>query len=51
MDFLEAGQEDLLVFEGASSGILDQNDVDATAEVIQPDSGAESNRQRYLARG
>jgi hypothetical protein len=39
-DLLESGQDDLLVFQGASSGILNQDDIDATGEVIQPDSGA-----------
>src|SRR5436190_2228292 len=39
-DLLASGQEDLQVFEGASSGILNQDDIDATADVIQPDSGA-----------
>ncbi|HYW25754.1 MAG TPA: DUF6325 family protein [Terriglobales bacterium] len=34
------GQSDLSVFEGASSGILDQGDIDAAAEAIQPGSTA-----------
>jgi len=34
------GQSDLTVFEGASSGILDQGDIDAAAEAIQPGSTA-----------
>jgi hypothetical protein len=31
---------DLAVFEGASSGIIDQEDIDNTAAVIAPDSAA-----------
>jgi hypothetical protein len=31
---------DLAVFEGASSGILDQEDIDNTAAIIAPDSAA-----------
>jgi hypothetical protein len=34
------GQPDLSMFEGASSGLLDQGDIDAAAEAIQPDSTA-----------
>ena len=34
------GGADLSVFEGASSGLLDQEDIDAAAEAIQPGSTA-----------
>lgn len=34
------GGPDLTVFEGASSGLLDQGDIDAAAEAIQPGSTA-----------
>ena len=34
------GQPDLSMFEGASSGLLDQGDIDAAAEAIRPDSTA-----------
>ena len=34
------GQTDLSMFEGASSGLLDQGDIDAAAEAIRPDSTA-----------
>jgi hypothetical protein len=34
------GQADLAVFEGASSGLLDKEDIDAAAEAIQPGSTA-----------
>jgi hypothetical protein len=34
------GQGDLAIFEGASSGLLDQEDVDAAAAAIQPGSSA-----------
>jgi len=34
------GQPDLSMFEGASSGLLDQGDIDAAAETIRPDSTA-----------
>ena len=34
------GPADLSVFEGASSGLLDQEDIDAAAEAIQPGSTA-----------
>jgi hypothetical protein len=34
------GQSDLSVFEGASSGLLDQGDIEAAAEAIQPGSTA-----------
>ena len=34
------GQAELSVFEGASSGLLDQEDIDAAAGAIQPDSTA-----------
>jgi hypothetical protein len=34
------GGADLSVFEGASSGLLDQGDIDAAAEAIQPGSTA-----------
>jgi Family of unknown function (DUF6325) len=34
------GQSDLSVFEGASSGLLDQDDIDAAAVAIQPGSTA-----------
>ena len=34
------GQADLSVFEGASSGLLDQEDIDAAAGAIQPGSTA-----------
>jgi len=34
------GQPDLAMFEGASSGLLDQGDIDAAAEAIRPDSTA-----------
>lgn len=34
------GQEDLSVFEGASSGLLDQEDIDTAATAIQPGSTA-----------
>jgi hypothetical protein len=34
------GEANLSVFEGASSGLLDQEDIDAAAEVIQPGSTA-----------
>lgn len=34
------GQPDLSMFEGASSGLLDQGDIDAAAEAIQPNSTA-----------
>lgn len=33
-------QTDLSMFEGASSGLLDQGDIDAAAEAIRPDSTA-----------
>lgn len=35
-----AGQADLSLFEGASSGLLDQEDIDAAAGAIQPGSTA-----------
>lgn len=35
-----SGQPDLSMFEGASSGLLDQGDIDAAAEAIRPDSTA-----------
>jgi hypothetical protein len=34
------GEPDLSVFEGASSGLLDEDDIDAAAEAIQPGSSA-----------
>jgi len=34
------GQPDLSMFEGASSGMLDQGDIDAAAEAIQAESSA-----------
>jgi len=34
------GQTDLSVFEGASSGLLDQEDIDAAAAAIEPGSTA-----------
>lgn len=34
------GQKELAVFEGASSGLLDQEDIDAAAAAIQPNSTA-----------
>jgi hypothetical protein len=34
------GQADLSMFEGASSGLLDQEDIDAAADAIQPGSTA-----------
>jgi len=34
------GQPDLSMFEGASSGLLDQGDIDAAAEAIQSESSA-----------
>jgi len=34
------GEPDLSMFEGASSGLLDQDDIDAAAEAIQPGSTA-----------
>lgn len=34
------GQPDLSMFEGASSGLLDQGDIDAAAEAIQAESSA-----------
>ena len=34
------GQPDLSMFDGASSGLLDQGDIDAAAEAIRPDSTA-----------
>jgi Family of unknown function (DUF6325) len=34
------GQADLSVFEGASSGLLDQEDIDAAAKAIEPGSTA-----------
>lgn len=36
----ENGQADLSVFEGASSGLLDQADIDAAAAAIDPGSSA-----------
>jgi hypothetical protein len=35
-----SGLPDLSMFEGASSGLLDQGDIDAAAEAIRPDSTA-----------
>ena len=37
---MDGGDADLSMFEGASSGLLDQQDVDAAAEAIQPGSTA-----------
>lgn len=34
------GREELALFEGATSGLLDQGDVDAAAAVIEPGSAA-----------
>src|SRR5262249_57706821 len=34
------GEPDLSMFEGASSGLLDQDDIDSAAEAIQPGSTA-----------
>jgi hypothetical protein len=39
-DFDGDGELDLAVFEGASSGLLDQGDIDDAAEVIEPGSSA-----------
>jgi hypothetical protein len=39
-ELVDDGQPGLEVFDGAASGLLTQEDIDATAEVIQPDSGA-----------
>jgi hypothetical protein len=36
----EPGQPDLSMFEGASSGLLDQDDIDAAADAIEPNSTA-----------
>jgi hypothetical protein len=36
----EPGQPDLSVFEGAESGLLDDDDIDAAAEAIAPNSTA-----------
>jgi hypothetical protein len=37
---LESGEFDLSVFEGASSGLLDQSDFDDAANALQPGSSA-----------
>ena len=39
-DFDSDGQLDLAVFEGASSGLLDQDDIDEASSVIEPGSSA-----------
>jgi Family of unknown function (DUF6325) len=39
-DVRSDGQFDLTVFEGASSGLLDQSDLDDAADTIQPGSSA-----------
>jgi Family of unknown function (DUF6325) len=39
-DLAQHGQPDLLLFDGASSGLLDQSDIDSVAAIIPPDSGA-----------
>jgi hypothetical protein len=39
-DFDGDGELDLAVFEGVSSGLLDQGDIDDAAEVIEPGSSA-----------
>jgi hypothetical protein len=39
-DLEQEEQTDLAVFEGASSGLLDQEDIDQTAALIAPDSAA-----------
>jgi hypothetical protein len=39
-DFDQDGQLDLAVFEGASSGLLDQDDVDEASSVLEPGTSA-----------
>ena len=39
-DFDKDGQLDLAVFEGASSGLLDQGDIDEAGGVLEPGSSA-----------
>jgi len=39
-DIARQGHPSLAVFEGASSGLLDQEDIDEVAAIMQPDSAA-----------
>jgi hypothetical protein len=39
-DIAQLGHPDLALFDGASSGILDQSDIDEVAAIIQTDSAA-----------
>jgi hypothetical protein len=39
-DFDQDGQLDLAVFEGASSGLLDQDDIDEASSVLEPGTSA-----------
>ena len=50
-DFDGDGELDLAVFEGASSGLLDEDDIDEAGAVLEPGSSAGDPRLRELVGG